>query len=394
MVSHHCARCARPLDGGAFSTASVAQCPYCGYIGAGVGAVAVALPQAPPVARPFGRPPPVPPPVARPKAGQAEPGESAGWPRPFIALLAACAAATLAALVFGHTVTRIAVPLLALAVLNGYRVGGLKVASGVLGLLAGALLGVPVGRWTEGLTGPLLGFSGLSGRLVSILVAGVLLAVLASFLLDHFLGRRLRERPAAARWDRWVGSGLGAAQGLLLVFVVLWGVLSLEPVAAARMTTPPAGRDTGADDPTAARIAALAGAVHDSFLGRAAEAVNPVADSRVVTLPNKCVQLLGDPEALRRFNDHPAIRRVRDRPAVREVLAVLAQDPQIQEVLASEEGISRRDLAVLLNNPKLLEAIDHSDVMGELSPIADDIERAVDDALADQPGLARASPPR
>ncbi len=384
MASLVCMRCSRALDAAAVRGGGVVQCPACGYIGAAQAAASVAAPpvQSPQASRHAGFPAPVAPPVQRPRRPAASELHRS-WSRSFLILLAACGAVSLAALLFGNGVTRLAVPLVALAALNGYRVGGLKVTAGLLGLAVGALLGVPVGCFLEGLVG-LAGFSGLTGRVVSIVVWGAGLAVLAAWLLDRHVARRLRARPAVARCDPWVGTGLGAAQGLLLVFIALWGVLALEPVAATRVAMHEArAEEETPPDPTAVRILGLAEMVHGSLLGRVAEAANPLAAARVVTLPNKCMALLSDPAALRTFNRHPAVRRIHERPAVKEVLRVLAEDPQINEIIDSDKGLTGGDIARLLGHPKLLEAIDRSEVLSEITPIADEIEQAVDDALAE-----------
>jgi hypothetical protein len=399
MVTYQCVRCAHPLDAVPLLDGGAVQCATCGYVATlpPPGLARVSVPSVPQGANRRVLPPPIPPPL---------PGEAArpAWfrgfrpSRFFIGLVVVCFVCTVAALIFGNAVTRIFVPLVALASLNGYRVGGLKVVAGVLGLVVGATAGFSAGRLCEGLVGRLLGLSGLTNRLVSIGIAAVLLALLASFLLDFYVGRRLRRRPAVRRVDPWIGSALGAAQGAVLVLVLLWGVLVLEPVAAAQVAMIAPGQDAAQSDPTAVRILSMAGAVHESVVGRVADNVNPLSNVRAFQLPNKCLAMLNNPRAVEAFNKHPAIKRLGERPVVKEVVKVLAEDPEISRMLASETGISRRDLAVLLSHPKILEVLDRSDVMADVAPIAEDIEEAVDQALADAAGprspAAPAQPPR
>lgn len=379
MVTYHCDRCAHDMPVEDFQVGSLVQCDSCGYISnvappAGAGSPV----QAPPEKAIYRRPPPVQQRSVRPAA---EPGRAPS--RFLIGLVLVCFACTVAALVFGNPATRLFVPFVALAALNGYRVGGLKVVAAVLGLVIGAVLALPAGRACEGLVGRGLGLTGLTNRLASIVVAGILLAILAAFLLDLLIGRRLRRKPAVARLDKWVGSGLGMAQGVLIALVLLWGILTLEPVANARIAMASDGANAGQADPTASRIVSLARVIRASTVGRIADAANPLAEARIVTLPGKCLAMLNDPVALDSFNNHPAIKRVAERPVVKEVVKVLAEDPQISEILKSEENLSRGDLAVILGSPRLLEVLDHGNVMAELSPIADDIEEAVNQALDD-----------
>lgn len=383
MVTHHCDRCAHAIVVEEFQVGSVAQCPACGYVGtiSGTGAEGLA---APPQARPAmdrRQPPPIPP--SRRHEQETSDDAHRGPSRFLIALVAAGVVCSSIALVWGNPTTKLVVPLLTLAALNGYRVGGLKVIAAVVGLIVGTVLGVPLGRVCEGLVGRFSGLTGLTNRLVSVGLCAVLVAVLVAWAISFWPGRRLRRLRRFVVWDRRVGTLLGAAQGSVVALVLLWAVLVLEPVAAARVAMDRGGPDAGRRDPTAVRLVELAGTIRQSVIGRVADSVNPFSDVRAVTLPNKCLAMLNDPVALESFNRHPAIKRLRERPAVKRVVELLGEDPEIATILRSDEGLAPGDLATILGSPKLLEAIDQTDVMAELTPIADDIEQAVDKALDD-----------
>jgi len=300
----------------------------------------------------------------------------------FMALLCVGGVCIVAALVLGNPATKVLVPFLALATLNGYRVGGLKVTAGLLGLVVGALLAIPAGQVCEGAVGWLFGLSGLAGRLASIVAVGIVLAVVVTFLVDRFIGRRLRRKSAVLRYDKWVGSGLGMAQGALIALVLLWSILILEPVASARLAMASEDRSAPESDPAAVRIVSLVEMARASFVGRIADAVNPMAESQMVTLPRKGLSMLSNPVAIEAFNNHPAIQRLSERRVVKEVVEVLAEDPEISGILASDEGLTQRDLLVVLSSPRLLEVLDRADVLTELRPIADELEEALDQALA------------
>ena len=301
--------------------------------------------------------------------------------RPFLGLLSVCVLASAAALAFGNPATKVLVPLVALATLNGYWVGGMKVLSGILGLVIGGLLALPLGQACEGLTSRWFDLGGLTGRMASIVAVGILLAVVAATFLDFLVCRRLRRRAGVLRYDKWLGSGLGMAQGVLVAFTLLWGILVLEPVAAARLAMEEDQPGAAEADPAASGIVSLVQLVRGSFVGRIASAANPLAESRIVTLPRKCVVMLGDPVALEAFNRHPAIKGLSERPVVKEVIEALVEDPQISEMIKSDEALSRQDLLVILGSPRLLEILDATDILAELSPLAEDIEGALNQSL-------------
>ena len=134
-------------------------------------------------------------------------------------------------LIFGNIVTKVFFLLVALAAVNGYLLGASKVASALAGLLIAAFLGVPLGKAFEGLIGGMFGTTGLTNRMISVVVVTVVLVAIVGIALQFVLRRFLAEKPEWQRYDRQAGLGIGLAEGLLLGLVMIWAVLSLDPVA-------------------------------------------------------------------------------------------------------------------------------------------------------------------
>ena len=304
-----------------------------------------------------------------------------GRPWSFFCLVGLCLTASTVAVVFGNPATKVLVPLFALATLNGYWAGALKLFSGTLGLVIGGLLAFPVGQACEGWVGRLFGLTGLSCRMASIAAFGVLMAVFAIIFLEVLIFRKLRRRPGVVRYDKWAGGGLGMVQGVLVVLVLLWAVLALEPMVATRLAM---SQNPGTEepDPAVSRISDLVQVARESFVGRLAGAANPLNDLRMVTIPRKCMVMLSDPVALDAFNRHPAIEGLRQRPVVQEVVKVLAEDPEIARIIDSDDQITQYDVLALLRSPSLLAVLDGTDIMAELIPITDEIEEALNQSLA------------
>ncbi len=111
------------------------------------------------------------------------------------------------------------------------------------------------------------------------------------------------------------------------------------------------------------------------------DAVNPLAELRLITLFEHGLIVLNDPGARDAFVGHPAIEGIKRRPSVQLALDMLRADPQISQIVESEDGITGEELRAILDSPTLLAILDETNLVADLSPIADDIEHAIDQAL-------------
>lgn len=409
MITYLCDHCTQKLEFEDYQAGSFVQCPSCGRI--------ATLPHPPsetsppegtaihgsgdsPRAMPseqWDNPVPTRRQTADQVAAKTPAGDDvsfAGRGPSFLAgLVVALACCVVAALIFGNLTTKCFVPLIALAMLNGYRVGASKMSAGILGLLVGTLVALPAGKLCEGLFGLALGTGGLTNRIISMGIVGVSTAIFVSVILDLAFSRVLRHRPALSQFNRWIGSGLGMLLGSFLGLLLLWGVLVLEPAAAARVALDANPQRVAEPDPTSQRVVALARVIRDSVVGQFAEKVNPLRNVRVFALTNKYLVVLNDPVALTAFTDHPAIERMKERPVVQEVLKTLSEDPDVRRILDSEEEFTGKDLVTILSSPTVLRVLDETDLVAELSPIIDDVQQALDQALEKAGGKLPAQEP-
>ena len=107
----------------------------------------------------------------------------------------------------------------------------------------------------------------------------------------------------------------------------------------------------------------------------------PFDELRLMALIRKGLIVLTSPVARDAFVNHPAIRSLEQRPSVRQALDRLSADSEIKRIVESEAGITADDLRTILTSPTLLSILDETGLMTELSPIADDLEQAIDEAL-------------
>jgi hypothetical protein len=334
-----------------------------------------------------------------------EPAEPEGDPARFITAigLGGLVVVTAAALILGNLVTGLFVLFVALAVVNGYWIGATRIAALLGGLFVAAILTVPMGKALEGAIGAVLNLTGLTNRLVSIAIVGLLNVLVVTVILQIVIGRLRKRKPDWERYDRLIGSGLGLVEGALLGLVLIWSVLSLEPIATTSLAVtqepdrPPSRAVTQEADrpastnPVSERVVTVTEAVRQSTVGRVADAINPLDEMRLITLFQNSLVVINDPAAREAFVGDPAIEGIRQRPSVQRAMDMLMADPEIRLILESEDGITGDDLRTLLDSPTLLSVLDDTDLVEELSPIAGEIEQAIEEALQRRgavPGLA------
>jgi len=300
------------------------------------------------------------------------------WSPPQLALCALLAIAV-AAIVFGNLATKILVPVLVLAAINGYRLGGARIMASFAALALAGVSAGPLGKFAEGAFSAVLGTTGVTNRLISVVAIAVVVLVGSGALFLWMASRLVKNKPTWSTADRWSGSLLGAVQGALLVFLATWGVLALDSAAKARLQT---DGQVATSNLQAHGIVRLADSVRGGMFGSLAERYNPLAEMKVFSMPSKFLKVVNHPEALAAFTEHPAVQQIKDRPVVAEAMKTLHQDETVKQLIASGDQLSAADLATILSSPATLKLVDESDLMAELRPISAEFEQALEDAVA------------
>ncbi|MBI1368565.1 MAG: hypothetical protein GC162_07905 [Planctomycetes bacterium] len=283
-------------------------------------------------------------------------------------------------LLLGNLVTGLFFLFVLLAMINGYWFGASKVAAVFGGLIAAALLAAPLGRAFEGLTASILGTTGMTNRMISIALFAVVIVIGATALLQMGIGQWMKRKPHWRPFDRPLGACLGIFEGTLLGFLIIWSILSLEPIAAAGAAA--AQEPDAAPNPAAQAVVAIAHSAHESAVGQIASAVNPMRDIRVFSLFEKVLIVLNNPAARDAFANHPAVAAIQERPTVQKAMEMLKADPDLMAIIESKDGITGEGLRKILDSDTVLHIVDRTAIVAEISPMIDQIQQAVDDAFA------------
>jgi len=286
---------------------------------------------------------------------------------------------SLVGLIFGGVITRIFIAIVLLATAHGFWRGLIETASFVVGLLLAVVLAMPLRRLLEAPVGAIAGIAGVTNRVVSVGVGGLLVVIVVTVALQ-FAGRPyLKRRPGLKRWNRALGAGLGLLEGSLLALAVVWTPLALEPIAAQQLAPPPAGMEARKPNPVAERVVWLAEKSRESFIGQATEVFNPLPSTELLQLSGDFVIVSRDEEAMEHFLDSEAVQAIRDNPSVRRAMEILRSDERIARMLESE-GVSANTIVRILNSKASLRMLDETDVVDEIGPMIGDIRAVLAEA--------------
>ncbi|MBI1373743.1 MAG: hypothetical protein GC159_13535 [Phycisphaera sp.] len=411
MKPYSCYHCRQEVDAGAVDAEGVSRCPKCGsplHVLQGT----VAAYSEPTIDMPVRSA------LARLDS-----------PTVKLAVLAVMLGFTLYTALYGNAVSVAFCLFIMFGAINGYVVGASTITAVFIGTLAAAAAALPLGRYVEPGVHWLLGTTGLSNRLLSVaILAAAIMAVVAvvcRLLLDRFLKHRQTWR----LHNRLLGAGFGLVEGVALTVALIWVVISLDPVHSDR--TPPLTHRTAAsatfdtvnvDDvrpkqPTTVSstpavattdgttpdatpltfprtprsampsrteqaVGVLAAAARETTVGKVVQQVNPIEQFRIFVLSQKTLMVLNDPDARESFLQYPVIKRIMQYPAVQDALAILRTDPQMMRVIDAPNMLTPEEVRAMLDSPTLLEAIDTTDVLAQLTPDAAAIEKALEYASA------------
>jgi len=256
---------------------------------------------------------------------------------------------------------------------TGFSLG----ATGLLQTLAALALAV----WLAPLGAPFIedrfatwfGTSGLTNRFLCVALLAVTISLVVTVvgsLLSRVLVSRRRKRQY---FDRHLGLALGAAEGGVVVLLLLGGVVTFDAVLERRGD---AGVDGRPQNRYAAAIGTVAEETRGSVLGPIVRRYNPlrrVPMLRDVPRIPDTVATLSEPRNLDRLLEHPDIVALRSDPEFQSAIDRLRDDPQIQQLLQQPGRLDREGVMTLMNHPVVLEIVDHGDFAGRAWSAVEDI---------------------
>ncbi len=259
--------------------------------------------------------------------------------------------------------------LISLGALQGYCRGSLRMLSFVVGLLVGFLVAQPVGAFLETPFRSFFGFGGMMLRATTIGAAG-LGAIIVVSIVASVVTHRLSKSKQLAVTNRTSGMAIGAAEGALVAFGVVWSALALAPVVSA-----PRFDDTGrllSPPFFAVPLQLIANSADESVLGAAADATNPVGQVEVMQSLNDFAIVAASPELLEEFLEDPQVQAIQERESVQRLRKDIEKNEEIHAIVARllDDGLQEGDIWRLLNSDEFSRILASSGALEDLDEIA------------------------
>jgi len=131
----------------------------------------------------------------------------------------------------GDRVTAVVLTAVLLFALIGYWIKGSRLIGLTCGLIAAVVLAPPLIESCEQTFADWFGTSGLINQILSVLVVGGLILLGVAKILHFFLIRHLLDRASPDTFNRQIGFGIGACEGVVLCVFLIGGLMDLEPRA-------------------------------------------------------------------------------------------------------------------------------------------------------------------
>lgn len=259
----------------------------------------------------------------------------------------------------GDVVLAALITVIGLAASSGFRMGAIAIVASVVSLGAAIVYAPELGCQQEWRFTAWFGTTGLLNRLLAVGTVALILSALTTTAVLLLAGWVFRSRPRLDRANRWLGFGIGAAEGVLIASMLLGGVLVLEPLERQRIDRGVPQTDWGAR--LSGWILTAADHTRTSRVGPWVERYNPLIHvPQLNKLPEvqQSVLVLSDPEKIQKLLDHPDVQALRKRPEVQTAYDQLIADPRIRHALYSGERMTQTTAMLLLNHPAVLELID------------------------------------
>lgn len=264
----------------------------------------------------------------------------------------------------------------------GYFLGAVRVV-GVLGALAAAYhYTPPTARWFAPQMAGWFNTAPGTTRLISwglTALAIVIFVTLAAALLSRWL---TRTRPHFEVGNHWLGFGMGATEGALVMLVLLGGVITAAPLAVERLQLPPHGNQDLLARSMAEHVVDIADQTRNSSVGPLIATYNPFDSMPPLKHVQRTLAVMNDPQLLAAITEHPVLSKLQEKPSVRAAMHSLANDPQLRELALSGKTIDSRTALSLLNNPTISKLLEQPQLIHDITEALGEIDSRLWDAIA------------
>ncbi len=306
---------------------------------------------------------------------------------PWLLILVTLGTATGAFLFFrqGDPVAAIGLVGITVTAMIAFKMGIVGILSSLLGIAAAIYLAPSAASFLEPYGNEYFQTTGLANRFLCIAVAGVLISMVVSMLVTAVLGGSISHRSRLAHANHYGGFVLGAAEGVVLVWLVLGGLLSMQLWQRGVEME---------HNAIAQSIDQWASRTRQSVLGPIVRDYNPFERIEPLAQTQKfpvAVRELTAPGGVDRLLADPQIRALGNDPAVSNAIKAIRSDPKLAEVIHGGQPVGRDELLHLMNSPSVMQLADNPEFRAQVQRVIESRLNASDPFAPAVPGLPSAA---
>ena len=279
--------------------------------------------------------------------------------------------------------------LAAAAMLIGYRIGLLAhlalLSSFFLLISFGESLAIQIKQPISQVTG----LTGLANRSLGCILVAVVV-ITSTTLLCHLFARGFLSSGNRARWNHWLGFGVGCLEGLLLV-ALLVGLVTA--IAKHQRDNTPQSWLSGlrGEDPKSKVLVWIektgeqfeASRVGGAFVG--ARPLISVRDWGIVKKAITVCEFISRPSAIRSLKKFPAYQNLVSDQSVQQWLTRLKEDRAVKNMFSTNVPLSGKDIRLLLNHPSIMGLLDEPALRANVIDLLDQLDASKIDPLGPKP---------
>ena len=251
--------------------------------------------------------------------------------------------------------------------LSGFKVGAVRTLATVAGIMAAVWFTPQFSGDLEPKLTEWISTTGLTNRLLSIGLIGISI-VLVTVLLAGFISNGIfKRRPGLNSLNRWTGFLMGGAEAGVGFFVLLSGLVVVQPMLPASSYS-----EAPVQHAITTSVANLIAHTETSYIGPVVEKYNPFVKYPQLNCfaeVQNTVAVLQDPVAVKKIIYDPRIKALQEDPSMQEAIEMLKHDKTINSILKSGGPDDMEKVMAIMNSPVVLHLLDQPGFLDEASQV-------------------------
>jgi len=240
---------------------------------------------------------------------------------------------------------------------SGLRAGAGGMVVVLLALCAAFYYGPMIGTRCEGEFTKMLGTTGLTNRLLSVVVSTAAIMLVIDQFCKCLVVALLSERKSLQNLNRYVGGLLGCIQGVAAVLLLVGGLFMIQSLTRTESVV----NNVQLQNTSLSLMNRITDEAHRSYVGQWVKQYNPY--EKIPRLNRfkdirETVQILANPNRVQKMLANPEMLRLKADPRIQRSIRALQTDPEISKLLRGDRPLDTAAIIVLMDNQKLLELLD------------------------------------